>query len=61
MAVRIIREISFGAGSKGFLFENHRDRAGDRKQYQQGVSLEKVRFREGSLAQRLFQRFRKAA
>jgi hypothetical protein len=56
MAVRISREIAFGGGSRGFRFENHNDRTGDRKQYQKGLTLENARLRPGSLAQRLFDR-----
>jgi hypothetical protein len=56
MALKISRVIPFGEGSRGFRFENHEDRAGDNKHYEEGRKLEKARFREGSLAQRIFDR-----
>lgn len=56
MALKISREISLGTGSKGFRFENQHDRARDRQHYQKGLLLEKARFRQGSVAQRLFDR-----
>jgi hypothetical protein len=56
MAVKIVREIAFGEGSRGFRFKNHPDQAEDRKQYQKGRLLEKARFREGSVAKRIFDR-----
>jgi hypothetical protein len=56
MALKITREIPLGSGNRGFRFENHDDRARDKRQYQEGLSLEKARFRRGSLAQRLFDR-----
>jgi hypothetical protein len=56
MALKISREIPFGTGSKGFRFENHQDHVEDLKQYQKGRLLEKARFRQGSLAQKIFDR-----
>ncbi len=56
MALKIIREIPLGLGNRGFHFENQDDRARDKRQYLEGLSLEKARFRQGSLAQRLFDR-----
>jgi hypothetical protein len=56
MALKISREMPFGAGSRGFRFENHEDRVKDKKQYEEGRKLEKARFRQGSLAQKIFER-----
>jgi len=61
MAVKVIREIPFGAGNRGFRFENRHDRAADKKQYKKGVLLERARFRPGSVASRLFERLKEAA
>jgi hypothetical protein len=61
MALRIVREISFGLGNKGFHFENQEDEAEDQKQYEEGRALEDVRFREDSLAQKIYERLKRAA
>jgi hypothetical protein len=54
MGLKISREVSFGRGSRSFRFENFEDRAEDQKQYEEGRILEEGRFREGSLAQRIY-------
>jgi hypothetical protein len=56
MGVKISRTMPFGAGSKGFRFQNHEDAVADRKQYEEGRKLEKARFRKGSLAQKIYER-----
>ena len=55
MGLRISDVVTLGAGSRGFRFENHKDRAEDQKQYDQGVTLEEGRFHRGSVAQRVFE------
>jgi hypothetical protein len=56
MALKISRGIRFGMGSRSFHFDNHQDRIKDKKQYEEGRKLEKVRFRKGSFAQRIYER-----
>ncbi len=54
MGVKISRKMLFGAGSRGFRFENHKDTVEDQRQYEEGRALEEGRFRKGSLAQRFY-------
>ena len=56
MAVEIGREVSFGAGSKGFRFETRRNKKKDRAVYKVGQYLEAARYKKGSLGQRIFDR-----
>ncbi len=56
MGLKISRKMPFGAGSRGFRFRNHADTLGDRKQYEEGCTLEQARFRTGSLAQKIYAR-----
>ncbi len=56
MAIGISREAHFGLGGKSFRFEVHRDVVADQKLYEAGRELEAARFRNGSLAQRIFDR-----
>jgi hypothetical protein len=56
MALRIVREMPLGSGSKGFRFENHEDSTADQKQYEEGRSLEESRFRDGTLGQKIYNR-----
>jgi hypothetical protein len=56
MGVKISREITLGTGSKGFRFRNHHDAIADQKQYYEGRIHEKARFREGSLARKIYER-----
>lgn len=56
MAVRISSVVQIDEASKGFRFENYKDSIEDRKQYEEGRILEQERFRQGSLAQRMFAR-----
>jgi hypothetical protein len=60
MAVRISRKMPFGAGSRGFHFDNYADEVADLRRYQEGRTLEDARFRRGSLADRLFRRLSKS-
>jgi hypothetical protein len=55
MGVRISRETTLGLGSKGFRFRNHGDAIADQKEYQAGRTLEEARFREGSLARKIYE------
>ena len=54
MALKISREVPLGAGSRGFRFENHADSVEDRKQYEEGRTLEEERLQKGTLAQKVF-------
>jgi len=56
MAVEISRVAVFGASSKGFRFEVHRDEEKDREVYKAGEKLEQARFRKGSLGSQVFDR-----
>lgn len=56
MGVKISRKMPFGSGSVGFRFRNHADTVADRKQYEEGCTLEEARFRKGSLAQKIYDR-----
>jgi len=56
MALKIIREKELDPGSKGFRFRNHEDRIADERQYKRGRTLEKARFRRGSLGQKIYER-----
>jgi hypothetical protein len=56
MGVKIIRAVPFGAGSKGFRFRNFEDAIADQKQYEEGRTLEKARFRKGSFAEKIYKR-----
>jgi hypothetical protein len=61
MALKIVREMELSSGSKGFRFRNHEDRTADEKQYKKGRTLEKARFRQGSLGQKIYERLKRAA
>jgi hypothetical protein len=56
MALRIVREMPLGPGSRGYRFENQEDNAADQQQYEEGCTLEEARFREGSLGQKIYER-----
>ena len=56
MALKIVREMELSPGSKGFRFRNHKDRIADQRHYRKGRSLEKARFRRGSLGQKIYER-----
>ncbi len=56
MAVKIIREIPLGPGTKGFRFENHEDFDSDREQYEEGLRLEESSQKDGSLGQKIYDR-----
>jgi len=56
MAVKISRDIPLSVGSRAFSFQNQGDRIADQKQYDEGRRLENARFRNGSLAQKIFDR-----
>ena len=56
MALKIICEAPLGPGHKAFRFLNHEDRNADQMWYEDGRALEKARFREGSLGQKIFER-----
>jgi hypothetical protein len=56
MAVKIVREIPLGPGSKGFRFENHQDSDADREQYEEGLRLEEISQQDGSLGQKIYDR-----
>jgi hypothetical protein len=42
--------------AEAFGFRNHEDTVADRKQYEEGCALEQARFRQGSLAQKIYDR-----
>jgi hypothetical protein len=56
MGVKITRAMPLGAGSKGFRFRNYADTIEDQKQYEEGCTLEKARFRKGSIAEKIYER-----
>jgi len=60
MAIRITRQVSFGTHTRAFRFEVFRDEAQDKKIYELGCELEKERFREGSLGQKIYERIKGA-
>lgn len=56
MALKIIREISLGSGTKIFRFANHEDPTADQQQYEEGCLLEGNRLNEDSFSQQIYER-----